>query len=291
MQLNISSLIERVAAVSARASGLLVAGERLSHLQRRLEGFIDMHGIVMLEAMVRKSEQGDSHAIQALRNALSVNYTYFWRDPEHFQFLLEHLITRLRVLEQKNANAGRPLLRILSAGCASGEEAWSMAITAAEAMRQTKIVADVDILAVDIDSAAIEDAQRSLYNAELVKELPHHLRDRYMHSVMHRHHTHWKMNADVQSMVRFRTVDLLAQFWPYCEEGERFDAIFCRNVIIYLSDSARIHIFEKFSSLIRSDGLMILSRVEGGINQAEPYFKPCGDSVYLLSAAARRTVK
>jgi chemotaxis protein methyltransferase CheR len=108
---------------------------------------------------------------------------------------------------------------------------------------------------------------------------------------MHRHLRHWQANEQLQTMVRFRTVDLLAQCWPCCEDSERFDAIFCRNVIIYLSDSARIHIFEKFSSLIRPDGLMILSRVEGGINQAEPYFKPCGDSVYLLSAAARRTVK
>lgn len=291
MQLNISSLIERVAAVSARASGLLVAGERLSHLQRRLEGFIDMHGIVMLEAMVRKSEQGDSHAIQSLRNALSVNFTYFWRDPEHFQYLQEHLMTRLRAMARNNESKAKPLLRILSAGCATGEEPWCMAMTAAEAIRLTKIDATVEIIAFDVDSAAIEEAQRCVYNPEVVKKLPVHVRDRYMQPVNQRYITHWQPIAELQGMVRFYTVDLLAQSWPLCEDGARFDAIFCRNVIIYLSDSARIHIFEKFSSLIRSDGLMILSRVEGGINQAEPYFKPCGDSVYLLSAAARRTIK
>ena len=287
VQFNLTQLIERVAAVSARASGLLVAGERISHLHRRLEGFIGTHGIAMLEALLRKSEQGDSKSIQALRNALSVNYTYFWRDPDHFQYLMEHLMTRLRVL---SAAPAKQHLRLLSAGCASGEESWSMAMAAAEAVRLSKINATIDIVAVDIDTAAIEEAGRCVYNEEVVKQLPTHLRSRYLRPVMHRHTTHWQVADELRTMVRFHEVDLLAQYWPYCEVGERFDAIFCRNVIIYISDSARIHMFEKFSALLRSDGLMILSRVEGGINHAEPYFKPCGDSVYMLGAAARRTV-
>ena len=287
MQFNLSLLIDRVAAVSARASGLLVAGERISHLRRRLEGYIGTHGIVVLESLLRKSEQGDSQAIQALRNALSVNFTYFWRDPDHFQYLMEHLMTRVRV--QASASA-QPRLRLLSAGCASGEESWSMAMAAAEAVRLTKIAASIEIVAVDIDSAAVEEAQRCVYNEEVVKQLPDYLRHRYLRPVMQRHSTHWQVDEALRSMVHFHPVDLLAQHWPFCEEGERFDAIFCRNVIIYLSDSARIHMFEKFSTLLKPDGLMILSRVEGGINHAEPYFKPCGDSVYMLGAAARRTV-
>ncbi len=288
MQFNLAPLIDRVAAITARASGLLVAGERLSHLERRLHGFIGTHGINMLESLVRKSEQGDSLAIQSLRNALSVNYTYFWREPEHFQFLLEHLMVRLRLLMRNKKDPGLPVLRVLSAGCSSGEEAWSMAMMAAEAMRQTGIQAQGSIFGVDIDTGIIADAQRCIYNQEVLKELPRELRDRYMQPLTYRYTTHWRVNDALQSMVQFQIQDLMQQDWTFCEEGLRFDAIFCRNVIIYLSDSARIHIFEKFSTLLQSDGLMILSRVEGGINHAEPYFKPCGDSVYMLSAAARR---
>ncbi len=195
---------------------------------------------------------------------------------------------RLRLLVRKNNSNSLPLLRLLSAGCSSGEEAWSMAMVAAEAMRQTGIQATVEIVGVDVDTAIIADAQRCIYNQEVVKQLPLDLRNRYMLPLTYRHMAHWRIKDELQGMVRFQTQDLMQQHWFFCEDGLRFDAIFCRNVIIYLSDSARIHIFEKFSTLLQSDGLMILSRVEGGINHAEPYFKPCGDSVYMLSAVARR---
>jgi chemotaxis protein methyltransferase CheR len=281
VKIHLSSLVDRVAAISANASGLWVAGERPSHLARRLEGYIDAHGFELLEALVKQSEQGDPQALQELRNALTVNYTHFWRDPDHFLYLQEHLTTRLRTLVQKKISGGKPLLRMLSAGCASGEEAWSMAITAAEAVRQSRIEAEVEILAVDIDTSAIEVALSGQYRAEMIQQLPQDLRDRYLQPVMHQHRSLWQVNQQLKSMVRFSRVDLLAQYWPSCEEGKRFDAIFCRNVIIYLSKSARIHIFEKFSSIIEPSGILIFSRVEGGINLAEPYFKPCGDSVYL----------
>lgn len=290
MQLNLAPLIDRVAAITARASGLLVAGERLSHLERRLQGFIGTHGINMLESLVRKSEQGDSLAIQSLRNALSVNFTYFWREPEHFQFLLEHLIVRLRLVVRNQRKSNPPALRVLSAGCSSGEEAWTMAMMAAEAMRQTGVVAHVEIVGVDIDTGIIADAQRCIYNQEVIKELPLELRDRYLQPITYRHRVHWRPNDLLQSMVQFKTQDLMQENWSFAGEGVLFDAVFCRNVIIYLSDSARLHIFKKFSTMLQPDGLMILSRVEGGINHAEPFFKSCGDSVYMLSSAVRRSV-
>jgi chemotaxis protein methyltransferase CheR len=290
LQLNLAPLIDRVAAVTARASGLLVAGERLSHLERRLQGFIGTHGINMLESLVRKSEQGDSVAIQALRNALSVNYTYFWREPEHFQFLLEHLIVRLRLLMRNKKSPEPPVLRVLSAGCSSGEEAWSMAMMAAEAMRQTGIEAHVFILGVDIDTGIIADAQRCIYNQEVIKDLPIDLRERYLQPITYRHRVHWRPVDRLQKMLQFKTLDLMQENESIVEEDVLFDAIFCRNVIIYLSDSARLHIFKKFSALLQPDGLMILSRVEGGTHHAEPFFKSCGDSVYMLSSAARRSV-
>lgn len=278
--------VERVASVIARAAGLARAGERSDFLTRRVAGLVDAQGVVAVDDLLRRAELGETAAIGELRNALSVNYTYFWREPEHFQILLEHAITSLR---KKAGASPRPALRFWSAACASGEEAWSMAIVAAEARRLTGIDAAIDIVASDIDTAALEEARRGQYSDEVMQQLPQELRQRYLQPLAQKASPCWQVSDALRSLVHFAPLDLLATQWPLCENGDPFDVIFCRNVMIYLSDSARLHVFEKFSSLLAKDGLLFLSRVEGGINRAEPYFRPCGDSVYLLGAAARRT--
>ena len=275
--------IGRVASVIARASGLPAAGERDDYLRRRLAGYIDSHGTEGLERLVKKSEQGDAAAIQELRNALAVNYTYFWREPEHFQILLEHLLTTLRARVKAGDTA--PRLRLWSAACASGEEAWSMAMVAAEAERLSGVNARIELLATDIDTLALQDAVRGQYREEVLAQLPHELRDRYLE----RGKLHWQVTDALRSHLRFAPMDLTASQWPACDAGGAFDAIFCRNLMIYLTDSARFFVFEKFAALLERNGLLFLSRVEGGVDRGEPYFRLCGDGVYLLSAAVRRT--
>ncbi|MEW6164245.1 MAG: protein-glutamate O-methyltransferase CheR [Pseudomonadota bacterium] len=278
----------RVAAVIARASGLAAAGERGEHLRRRVAGYVRTHGAAALESLLARAERGEAAAIEELRNQLAVNYTYFWREPEHFQILLEHLITQLR----KKVSAGgtaRPSLRLWSAGCASGEEAWSMAIVVAEARRIAGIDAEVEILATDIDTEALALARAASYREEVLQQLPDDLRARYLSPGGTAATRRWAVTDALRGMVRCARLDLLAAAWPECETGRRFDAIFCRNVMIYFSESARYHLFERFAALVRADGLLVLGQVEGGLDRAEPYFRPCGGSVYLPGKSARRS--
>lgn len=281
------SPFERVAAVLARAAGLVRSGERGEYLRRRIENFIHNAGQAALDDLLARAEGGDAQAVETLRNAMAVNYTYFWREPEHFGILLEQAMTSLR----KKVGAGGtavPSLHFWSAGCASGEEAWSMAIVAAEAQRLTGIPAEVEILATDIDTAALVDAKAGLYREEVLQQLPQELRDRYLESVPAGSGRRWQVRASLRPSLRFAPLDLLAASWPPAAGGAPFDVIFCRNVLIYFSDSARLHVFEMFATLLAPDGLLVLSRVEGGIDRAAPYFRPCGDSVYLPGPAARR---
>lgn len=282
----VATQLERVMVVIARASGLAAAGERSEYLRRRVAACIEKQGRAALEDLLQRAEQDDAAAVQELRNILTVNYTYFWRESEHFQYLLEHLLTQLR--RKVGAGETAPVLHLLSAGCASGEEAWSMAIVAAEALRIGGIAATVEILAIDIDTGALAEAERGIYGEEVLQQLPADLRVRYLQEQTQAMARRWQVADVLRHMVRFAQLDLLAGVWPVCEAMQPFDAIFCRNVMIYLSDSARLHVFEKFAALLRPDGLVFLSRVEGGIDRAAPYFRPCGDSVYLPGPAVRR---
>jgi chemotaxis protein methyltransferase CheR len=274
--------LKRVAAVIAHDSALPQAGERADFLVRRVAAYVSAHGAQALDDLLQRAEGGDAGAVQTLRNALTVNYTYFWREAEHFQILLEHVLTGLR---KRPAGAG---LRLWSAACATGEEAWSMAIAAAEALRLSGATTAIEVLATDIDTLALERAAQGRYGDEAIQQLPADLRDRYLHRVGGAGSARWQVGEELRRHVRFVPLDLLAQQWPACDGGPPFDAIFCRNVMIYFSDSARFHVFEKFAALLQPDGLLFLSRVEGGVNRAEPSFRPCGDSVYLLRAVARR---
>ncbi|MBF0218568.1 MAG: hypothetical protein HQL49_03430 [Gammaproteobacteria bacterium] len=280
-------LLKRVTRVIASASGLLKAGERDDYLHRCVADFMVVRGEKVLETLLQKAERGEHEAIQALRNALAVNYTYFWREPEHFHILMEHVIISLRKRVDKRGSL-QPRVHLWSAGCASGEEPWSMAIAAAEACRVTGLAATIEILATDIDTVALADAQQGRYRDHALRELPNELRERYFHPLRMGSGKIWRVGEALRKMVRYVPNDLLAAQWPVGESGHRFDAIFCRNVMIYLSDSARVHLFEKFSTLLTPDGLLLLSRVEGGMSYADAYFRPCGDAVYLPSAAARR---
>lgn len=286
-------LVERVAKVAAQASGLIQLGERGDFLQRRLTTFIGTAGESALEALLARAERGEAAAVQELRNVLAVNYTYFWREPEHFQFLLEHLLTTLRVKVGVGRTAPRAL-RLWSSACSSGEEAWSMAIVAAEALRLTGSTAHIEILATDIDTAALDEARSGLYRDEVMQQLPGEYRDRYLQRTHGTDHRRWQISDALRAMVHFHPLDLLATQWPICEAtvGQAghcggFDVIFCRNVLIYFSDSARFHVFEKFAALLRSDGLIFTSRVENGLESADHYFRAIGDAVYLLRAQNR----
>lgn len=280
-------LIARVAAVAAQSAGLVRAGERSDFLKRRLTAYLATHGEPVLQTLLQKAERGDAAAIEEMRNVLAVNYTYFWREPEHFQFLLEHLLTTLR----KKVGAGGTApqrLRLWSAACSSGEEAWSMAMVAAEARRLGGRDCQIEVLATDIDTEALAEARTGRYRDEVVQQLPEEYRTRYLQAVRSAGGAQWQVGETLRAIVQFHPLDLLAAQWPVCEKGEFFDAIFCRNVMIYLSDSARFHVFEKFAALLKADGLLFLGRVEGGMKRAEPYFRPCGNSIYLLADAARR---
>ena len=161
----------------------------------------------------------------ALAPLLTVPETYFWRMPEHFEALAQDVLPKVLA-----ANAGSKTLRMLSAGCASGEEAYTLRMLLDERFPQ---LADwkVEIVGVDLSEAALERARVGVYS-EWSLRATSEARRRVNFTKVGKL---WKLGAKPRAGVTFRRENLL-DAWPLGEAG--YDVVFCRNVLIYFSEEA-----------------------------------------------------
>jgi len=194
--------------------------------------------------------------LQALINAITTNKTEFFREAHHFEFLRSHLA------DERRARATGPgeavhRLRVWSAGCSSGEEAYSIAVTLLAAL--APVHWDVRILASDIDTDMLAAAEAATYPEESVRSVPPRLRGScFTRFASHGQHL-VRVAPVVRDLVTFRRINLMEETWPI---RTQFDAIFCRNVTIYFDKAAQQRTVERLVQLLRPGGLLFLGHSE-----------------------------
>lgn len=182
---------------------------------------------------------------------LTINETYFYREAKQLHFLVEHLLPRM--LAGKNDDAP---LSILSAGCSTGEEPYSIAI----ALREKYGEAASRLFSLtggDIDKSALDKARAGRYTEFSFRGLSPVLRERYFEQHGKRG---WTIKDEVRHRVRFHQLNLLAEHYPH--DLHNFDVIFFRNVSIYFDEPTRIVIQRHLSSLLKNDGVLIVGIAE-----------------------------
>lgn len=186
-------------------------------------------------------------------NAITTNKTSFFREPEHFE-VLRNWIGR-RAGQRPPARS----LRIWSAACSTGEEPYTIAITAHEALGACIGEWDVRITASDIDTDVLDTASSALYPLSSVEEIPVPLRRKYLQRGTGEWEGWARIKPSVRQLVAFRRINLIEQCWPL-EAG--FDAIFCRNVIIYFDAGTQQQLFRRILPLLKPDGLLFVGHSE-----------------------------
>lgn len=177
-----------------------------------------------------------------LLDALTVNVTGFFRDDAVYRRLRADVLPAL-------AAAHTGVLRAWSAGCASGEEAWTVAMLLAD----TVGLGRTSVLATDIDAASLARAAAAVYPEVLTRDIPDALR-----------HTWWqgteslRVTASLQAQVQFRAHNLLCETPP----NDALHLITCRNVIIYFSRPAQEQLFTQFADALVPGGVLVLGKVE-----------------------------
>jgi chemotaxis protein methyltransferase CheR len=188
---------------------------------------------------------------QKMLAALTTNVTRFFREPHHFDHLLEHVIEPL--IGQLRAG-GR--LRLWSAGCSTGQEPYSMALTVLSALPEAADL-DVKILATDIDPNVIATAKAGVYAEDLVQAIPTQARSRWLERDAE-DRSAWRVGALVQRLVTFKELNLMGP-WPM--KGP-FHAIFCRNVVIYFDEPTQERIWGRFADMLPIGGRLYVGHSE-----------------------------
>ena len=156
--------------------------------------------------------------------SLTVGETHFFRNGDHFRALVDHALP-----ERLGKAPAHGPIRVLSVGCASGEEAYTIAILVRENFAHLG-AADVWLRGIDLNPAAVSRAKRARYSSWSLRETPERIREKYFRSVGNEIH----LNDDIRVMVSFEERNLFdgdARFWA----PSSFDIVFCRNVVIYFN--------------------------------------------------------
>lgn len=212
------------------------------------------------------SEEGAEERSQMIA-ALTTNVTRFFREPHHF----DHLRRRLIEPAVADIRAGRRL-RIWSAGCSSGQEPYSIALTLLDVIPDARAY-DLRVLATDINPIVLDTARRATYPAEEVTSVPPELRRSWMENVPG---GALRLDEAPRGLVSFRPLNLIGA-WPM--KGP-FDAVFCRNVVIYFDEKTQMRLLNRFASLLRPGGFLYLGHSERMVGPAEALFRLDGTTTY-----------
>lgn len=201
-------------------------------------------------------------------NALTTNQTDFFREGHHFPVLARHA----------RAITGRPV-RVWSAASATGEEAYSIAITLCEAFET--LAPPVQILATDLDTRVLAQGREGVYTLDKVASLDRERLRRFFLKGRAARAGQARVRDEVRALVEFRTLNLRQAHWPM--EGA-FDAIFCRNVLIYFDKETQRQVLERLAARLAPGGLYFAGHSESLLHAAD-LLEPCGRTVYRVARA------
>jgi chemotaxis protein methyltransferase CheR len=202
-----------------------------------------------------------------LLDSISTNFTFFFREQKHFDYLRSELLPELM---KKKPNGGRRL-RFWSAGCSSGEETYSIAMTLLEAI-DNPLAREVSILGTDISTKVLKVAQEGIFHKERVRSLPPWLVKKYFLNGDRNWQDYVKIKDRVKQWVQFKRLNLMEPF----HFKEPFDCIFCRNVMIYFDKKTQTDLVNRFYDCLDNGGALLIGHSESltGIRHRFNYLRP-----------------
>lgn len=204
-------------------------------------------------------------------NAITTNLTSFFREHHHFEHLQKTALPQL--VKARSKASGSSNIRIWSAGCSSGQESYSIAMTALDALRNNE-AAKIAITATDIDTNMVAAARNGIYHAAGAKEIP----QKY-----HRHfetmgESEIRIKDHVKEHITFTKLNLHDK-WPM---QDPFDVIFCRNVVIYFDKETQAALFSRFAEMLAPDGWLYIGHSES-LALISNRFTLVGRTIYIRS--------
>ncbi|MBK6765159.1 MAG: protein-glutamate O-methyltransferase [bacterium] len=212
--------------------------------------------------VVREDKTQDE--LVMMLDALTTNLTSFWRESDHFDYLVEKLLPKYEAVGQSE-------IRGWSAGCSTGEEPYGLAMLILGNLRNPRGTS-LRILATDLSTRVLDTAKRGKYGEERIKNIPPDLLKKFMAAENTPTGTLYSVSQEIRSAVTFGRLNLM-ELWPM---SGPFDFIFCRNVMIYCDKPTQRTLIERFGKLLKSGGTLFVGHSESlaGVQHNFKYVRP-----------------
>jgi chemotaxis protein methyltransferase CheR len=254
---TVRKLIYERAGINLKAGKQEMVYSRLARRLRalKLESFREY--LVLLE-------DGHSPEWENFINAITTNLTHFFREAHHFQILAR----------QYREAVSATTFRIWSAASSTGEEVYSIAISMAEEGAQ--VGSEVRILASDLDTNVLAQARQGVYSMERLENMSEERRKRFFLRGVGTNDGFVRVRDDIRRGIAFENINLMDDHWDI---QDQFDAIFCRNVMIYFDKETQYAILRKLSRKLAPEGRLYVGHSENLLH-AKDIFQLCDKTVY-----------
>lgn len=255
-----------------RKSGIALSEKKIALMEARINKRLRALGISSYGKYLDllKAENNENEMMNFL-DVISTNTTSFFREPLHFEIFTEFIKEALRHRQKR--------FRIWCAAASSGEEPYTIAMTAEEAVNScaSPLRPDFRLLATDISMRVLLKAREGVYHAETVKQIPNKLLRRYFEKFEDKGKIHYRAVENIRKLILFKHLNLMDA--PYPMKGP-MDVIFCRNVMIYFDKPMRKKVLAEAYRLLKHGGLLMVGHAES-LAGSGTGFKSLRPSVYI----------
>lgn len=241
-----------------------------SRISRRLRDL----GLVKFSDYRKMLSEGHAEELEQFTNAITTNLTSFFREKHHFEYLKNEFLPQLR-----SQKGGSRTLKVWSAGCSTGEEVYSICMTLREALSDIGQW-NINILATDLDSDVLASAQAGVYDIERVESIDNTLLHKWFMKGKGSNEGKVRVSQELQNMVTFRQLNLMEK-WPM---KDRFDIIFCRNVLIYFDKETQGRLVNRYCDLLEDHGRLLVGHSENLLKVTDKY-SLLGKTIYKKNGA------
>ena len=274
-------LLDHIREFIYRQSSLCFSPSRLMNLKMRLQERLKTRALPSYEAYLRLLHE-DLDEFDALVEGITTKETYFFRLPEQYKALARHVLPGIEeslskeaqriIVEEGWAGTRTVPIRVWSAGCSSGEEPYSIAMTIMDSLKYPKAWR-IEILASDISREAVRKASEGFYETDAFKKIPYDYQKKFIRKV----DQGGKILNPIRERISFRIFNLrhinihrgmgsafrkLDGTREYIELSERFDIVFCRNVMIYFDFDAQQQLIDHLYACLRPGGFLFTGDAE-----------------------------
>lgn len=261
---KVSRLVYDNFGINLNDSKKILAESRLNSLLRKkgIPNFSDYLKIL-------ESDKSGQELIE-LANKISTNHTYFYREEAHFHYLKSHILPEIF------RNNKEEEIRIWSAPCSSGEEAYTIAMTVHSFMQDNNLLGKkkIKILGTDISLNALETAKKAIYQKEEIQVLPKAWQTKYFKPI---NEMEVIVTPEIRNCINFGRLNFIDNQWPF---KKKFHIIFCRNVMIYFDTPTKVNLVKKFYNQLESGSYFIISLSESLPLEVKSLFQQASSSIF-----------